>query len=93
MFFWVREIAGWMLVLLGLGLVGLALSFLSDRQVVEGGVATMAALFIFRGGLLLIRISTAARVCLQSDKDPSARSAPDLNRVSPKSNVAAKGSR
>lgn len=77
MFFWIREIAGWILVIIGLGLVLLALSFLSDRQVVEGGVATMAAIFIFRGGLLLIRISTAARICMQPATETSpGRAAP-----------------
>lgn len=87
MFFWIREIAGWILVIIGLGLVLLALSFLSDRQVVEGGVATMAAIFIFRGGLLLIRISTAARICLQpaTEKSPG-RTAPSM--VQPSSILA-----
>ena len=66
MFFVIREIAGWLLLFLGLGLVGLSLSFLGDRQVVEAGVAVVAATLIFRGGILLIRVSTAARICLQS---------------------------
>ncbi|MCA8997535.1 MAG: hypothetical protein KDA80_11120 [Planctomycetaceae bacterium] len=75
MFFWIREILGWCLVLAGIVLVGMALTFVEDRQVVEAGVVVMAATLIFRGGLLLIRISTAARICL-----PPTESEPNLSQ-------------
>lgn len=59
------ETAGWFLILLALALVWMALGYVETRQVVEAGIVVMAATVIFRGGLLLVRIATAARVCLQ----------------------------
>ncbi len=62
MFFWLREIAGWLLVLCSLLLGRLALIYVDNRQVVEAGVVVLLALGILRAGILLIRISTAARI-------------------------------
>ena len=64
MIFILREVAGWLLVVLALALVYMALGFVNSRQVVEAMVAVLAANFIFRGGIQLIKASTAARICL-----------------------------
>lgn len=64
MFFWVREIAGWSLILLAVVLIRFAVIFLSQRQVVEAGVLVLIMLATLRAGVLLIRISTAARLAL-----------------------------
>lgn len=64
--FWMREIAGWVLVVFALVLMQLGLGYLShlDRpKVVEAGVVMIAGLGVLRAGILLIRISTAARIC------------------------------
>lgn len=64
--FWVREIAGWVLVLMALYLMYVALVFLMDLQsprVVEAGVVVIAGLGVLKAGILLVRISTAARIC------------------------------
>lgn len=64
-FFWIREIAGWGLVLAGLFLLRMALLFamdLSTPRLVEAAVVTMGALGVIRAGIMLIRISTAARI-------------------------------
>lgn len=64
--FWTREIIGWLLV--GLGLYGywIALAFLAavPARLIEGGIAAGVSTMIFRGGLQLIRVATAARVVI-----------------------------
>jgi hypothetical protein len=66
--FWTREIAGWLL--LGLGLY----VFYRDYQVlmegnhwvVEGVLLTVIGIFLFRGGIQLLKIAVAARVCMEA---------------------------
>lgn len=68
MLFWIREIAGWLLVLASLWLIRLGLTFVSDPtspRIVEASVVMFAALGLLRMGILLIRISTAARISLK----------------------------
>lgn len=70
--FWIREIAGWALVIFALVLIQKGLGFVSnlDRpQVVEAGVVMLAALGLLRAGVFLIRISTAARICQSHDRN------------------------
>lgn len=64
--FWVREIAGWLLVLFSLYLLRMGLLFVMDLQtprIVESAVVVFAGLGVLRAGIMLVRISTAARVC------------------------------
>ncbi len=66
MMFWTREVAGWALVLFSLILIRLGLSYitaLESPKIVEAGVIMFAAMAVLRAGILLIRISTAARIC------------------------------
>ena len=66
--FWVREAAGWLLVLAGGYLILVALGALSDRQVIEGGILAMVGVMVFRGGNHLVKVATAARVVLEADR-------------------------
>jgi hypothetical protein len=69
--FWIREIAGWALVIFAIVLVQTGLGYLSnlDRpKVVEAGVVMLGALGVLRAGVFLIRISTAARICRADDR-------------------------
>ena len=69
--FWIREIAGWALVIFALVLIQTGLGFLSnlDRpKVVEAGVVMLGGLGVLRAGVFLIRISTAARICQSDDR-------------------------
>ena len=64
--FWIRELAGWMLVVVALVLIQTGLGYVSnlDRpKVVEAAVIMIAGVGVLRAGILLIRISTAARIC------------------------------
>jgi len=64
--FLAREIAGWLLVLFAVYLLRMGLVFVMDLQtprIVEAAVVVIAGLGVLRAGILLIRISTAARVC------------------------------
>ena len=56
-----RELVGWLLVGLGLNVFRLSLNYLDQRQVIEGLIATVVGLLIFRGGLQLVKVAVAAR--------------------------------
>ena len=64
-FFWVREIAGWFLVLVSLYMIRIGLVFLSDinsPRIIESAVVMFSGLGVMRCGVLLVRVSTAARL-------------------------------
>ncbi|MFT5525015.1 MAG: hypothetical protein ACI9HK_002981 [Pirellulaceae bacterium] len=63
MFFWTREIAGWLMVGGGLWLVSTALQYVESRQVIEASVVGFICALLIRCGVALIRVSTAARIC------------------------------
>ena len=68
---WIREIAGWALVIFALVLIQTGLGYLSNLErpkVVEAGVVMLGALGLLRAGVLLIRISTAARISRSDDR-------------------------
>lgn len=66
--FWTREVAGW--ILLGLGLYVFYRSFTvlteSNNRPIEGAILTVVGVFIFRGGIHLLKIAVAARVCMEA---------------------------
>jgi hypothetical protein len=65
MFFWIREIAGWALILVSLYLIATGLSYVSnlkEPRIVESAILMIAAVGVMRCGVLLIRISSAMRV-------------------------------
>jgi hypothetical protein len=69
---WVRELAGWLLVALGLyvflacasGLLNPSADFL-----LEAGPLTLIGFVIFRGGIHLLKVATAARVCMAAQTE------------------------
>ena len=65
--FWIREIAGWALVLLGLYVLFICLVFLvnSPPRILTSGPLTLIGIIVFRGGIHLLKVAVAARVCLQ----------------------------
>ena len=66
MLFWLREIAGCALVVVSLYLISVGLEYVTDMQeprIVEAGVVMFVGTSVLRAGILLIRVSTAARIC------------------------------
>ncbi len=66
MFILIREAAGWLLILAALYLVRMGIGYVAnpeDARIVEAGVVILAAMGLLRAGILLVRISTAARIC------------------------------
>lgn len=60
--FTIRELAGWGLIVLALFFVWSAFEFLETQKVVEASVTVLAASFVFRGGIHLVKMAIAARV-------------------------------
>lgn len=63
--FLAREIGGWALVLFAVYLFRMGLLFVMDLQtprIFEAAVVVIAGLGVLRAGILLVRISTAARI-------------------------------
>ncbi len=79
--FWVREVAGWGLVLLGVAAFGLSIRFLTQHYWIEAGLPSLIGIFLFRGGIHLLKMAVAARICLQAQEklrpdDSAPRAAP-----------------
>lgn len=73
MFFWIREIAGWLLVLCSFYVVGMGIDYLNVEKPIQASALFLLALGVLRAGILLVRVSTAARICLKEDR-PAQRS-------------------
>jgi hypothetical protein len=66
--FWVREIAGWLLVGLGLFLfyIVLAITLPERPWLITAGPVTLIAIIVFRGGIHLLKVAVAARICMKA---------------------------
>ncbi len=62
--FWIRELAGWMLVLMGLYVFARCLQILlpPEPSIIEASYHTVIGVFLFRGGIHLLKVAVAARV-------------------------------
>jgi hypothetical protein len=62
-----REVAGWALVALGVAIFlwsGILLTIY--HGIFESGPLTIAGIFVFRGGIHLLKVAVAARVCTEA---------------------------
>jgi hypothetical protein len=74
--FWIREVAGWALLVLGLFMFYLSyhmligypdpVTGLPRRMVLEAGQWSVVGIIVFRGGIHLLKVAVAARVCMQA---------------------------
>jgi hypothetical protein len=75
--FWTREIAGWLLVALGLWIFFTCYPLLANHHPVEAGQWMFVGFVVFRGGIHLLKVAVAARVCMQAvDEIGGQRTAP-----------------
>jgi hypothetical protein len=64
--YWIREVGGWGLVGLGLLVFYGCYQMLLRKSIVETGSLMVIGIFVFRGGIHLLKIAVAAQVCLRS---------------------------
>lgn len=68
---WVREILGWLIVGLGLFVLLVSLSLCqAGNKYIEAMVAAGIGVFVFRGGVQIVKVATAARIVI--GQEPSA---------------------
>ena len=69
--FWIREIAGWLLILLGLYIFFVCLTEVVGRpnpRIFSAPIVLIIGFIIFRGGIHLLKVAVAARVCLHAER-------------------------
>ncbi len=91
--FWTREIAGWLLVLLGLCGFYLCYELLTHGRTFETGCMTVISVIIFRGGIHLVKVAVAARICMQAQEQlakapPPPLATPPTGRALPRPTLA-----
>lgn len=67
--FWTREIAGWLLVLIGLVIFYICFEQLMARRITEAGALTFIGFVVFRGGIHLLKVAAAVQVCQQARQE------------------------
>jgi hypothetical protein len=63
MSFWLREVAGWLLVVLGLRMLYVCFELIQEQRIIEAGPLSIIGIIIFRGGIHLLKVAVAARIC------------------------------
>jgi len=69
--FWIREIMGWILVGLGLFLFYMCVVLFFNHLVLQVGPLFVIGIVVFRGGIHLLKVAVAARICLQAQETMS----------------------
>lgn len=91
MIYWTREIAGWLLVALGLVAFWKVYEMSLQYHIFELIPMTVIGIFLFRGGIHLLKVAVAARACREARRrlypDAALGSAP-----LPTARTAARGS-
>jgi hypothetical protein len=80
MSYWVREVAGWALILVGLAVFLTAYNLLLDKRVIEAAPLTFMGYVVFRGGVHLLKVAMAAQTArhLLQTVNPAPKRAPRL---------------
>jgi len=61
MSYWLREFAGWIVLILGLVIFGLVYDLLLNKRIFEAGPLAFVGFAVFRGGIHLLKVSMAVR--------------------------------
>lgn len=87
MSYWAREIAGWVLILLGLYVFYQAYDMLLRKRVIEAIPLTFAGFVVFRGGIHLLKVAVAAQAArglqLAAITSPTKRARAETRSVGP----------
>jgi hypothetical protein len=69
--FWIREIMGWLLVLVGLLLFYLCVAILLGPRglIAEAMMLSVVGIIVFRGGIHLLKVAVAARIAMQTQAE------------------------
>jgi len=70
--FWIRELAGWLLIGLGLYIFFVCYVILINQKgphLIEAGPLTFIGFIVFRGGIHLLKVAMAARICLHAQRE------------------------
>jgi hypothetical protein len=69
--YWIREVMGWLLVLAGLFIFFICISVLLAREplIIEATYLSVIGIFVFRGGIHLLKVAVAARVAMQAQAE------------------------
>jgi hypothetical protein len=59
--YWAREIAGWVLVLLGLWAFWAAYALLLDKKILQAPQMVFVGFIVFRGGIHVLKVAVAVR--------------------------------
>jgi hypothetical protein len=76
--YWSREVAGWLLILIGLWQFWNTYMFLTNRRIFEAAPSAFIAFVVFRGGIHLLKVAVAAqaaRTLPESSAQPATRKA------------------
>ena len=76
--YWSREIAGWLLILIGLWQFWNTYVLLTNKRIFEAAPSAFIAFVIFRGGIHLLKVAVAAqaaRTLPESSAQPATRKA------------------
>jgi hypothetical protein len=64
--YWWRELSGWLLIGLSMLAFALVYDFCDKRRMTEAWPIAVIALVIFWGGIQLLKVAIAARICQQA---------------------------
>jgi len=65
--YWWRETAGWALVAIGLLIFTWAVLLLTVyHAIIDTGPMVVAGIIVFRGGIHLLKVAVAARICTEA---------------------------
>jgi hypothetical protein len=68
MMYWLREIAGWLLVGVGLLMFVMVYDLCDARRIIDAGILMIPGIFVFRGGIHLLKVAVAARICAKAQE-------------------------
>jgi hypothetical protein len=66
---WLRELAGWILLGIGLAMFALVYMWLVNKRIIEGFLLGVAGIMVFRAGIGMLKVAVAARAMGEVKRD------------------------